>query len=228
MESSSDYFARKFAESERKRAAIIGEVAVSAGPTDDVEWLTQLALYREGLISASELHATGSPNLLPTGWYYRYVDDNVQWCPARVLGLDEIGDDEEMAELYAQGYRWVVVFSEATGARGDRTFVRIQDFDAAAMTENPLSEADALSELADMGYRVDDLPIEVRDIGHGRAVMNRRRQVAVPTEADVPKERPDAGWFPDPAGRHEFRWWDGDMWSHYVSTRGLQSVDPPV
>lgn len=35
-----------------------------------------------------------------------------------------------------------------------------------------------------------------------------------------------AGWFPDPFGRHDARWWDGSAWSEHVSTGGVQTVDP--
>jgi len=43
--------------------------------------------------------------------------------------LDELPADEAMANLYAQGNRWVVVFSDATGPRGDRTFIHIDSFE---------------------------------------------------------------------------------------------------
>jgi len=72
--------------------------------------------------------------------------------------LDELPADEAMANLYAQGNRWVVVFSDVTGPRGDRTFIHIDSFDAGAMMANRLKEVDALRELADMGYRLQDLP----------------------------------------------------------------------
>jgi uncharacterized protein YxjI len=36
------------------------------------------------------------------------------------------------------------------------------------------------------------------------------------------------GWFPDPFGRHESRWWDGAKWTEHVASHGRQSVDPPV
>src|SRR5262245_64365301 len=36
------------------------------------------------------------------------------------------------------------------------------------------------------------------------------------------------GWYPDPFGRHESRWWDGGRWSEHVSSHGRQSVDAPV
>lgn len=35
-----------------------------------------------------------------------------------------------------------------------------------------------------------------------------------------------ASWHPDPAGRFEFRWWDGAHWTDQVSRAGVQSTDP--
>jgi len=35
-----------------------------------------------------------------------------------------------------------------------------------------------------------------------------------------------AGWFPDPAQRHQYRWWSGSEWSEHVSDSGVSSVDP--
>ncbi|MFT4298594.1 MAG: AIM24 family protein [Aeromicrobium sp.] len=35
-----------------------------------------------------------------------------------------------------------------------------------------------------------------------------------------------AGWHPDPEGRHEFRYWDGNGWTEHVSNQGNQSVAP--
>lgn len=35
-----------------------------------------------------------------------------------------------------------------------------------------------------------------------------------------------AGWYPDPLGRHEYRWWDGNQWGDHVASGGRQSVDP--
>jgi hypothetical protein len=37
-----------------------------------------------------------------------------------------------------------------------------------------------------------------------------------------------AGWFPDPFGRHEHRWWDGLQWTEHVGSAGRQTVDAPV
>ena len=35
-----------------------------------------------------------------------------------------------------------------------------------------------------------------------------------------------AGWLPDPAGRHETRYWDGAVWTPSVSDNGVTSDDP--
>jgi hypothetical protein len=37
-----------------------------------------------------------------------------------------------------------------------------------------------------------------------------------------------AAWHPDPTGRHEMRWWDGDGWTMHVCDAGVVGVDPPV
>jgi uncharacterized protein YxjI len=34
------------------------------------------------------------------------------------------------------------------------------------------------------------------------------------------------GWYPDPAGRHEYRYWDGALWTDQVASHGRQGVDP--
>ncbi len=36
-----------------------------------------------------------------------------------------------------------------------------------------------------------------------------------------------ANWYPDPWGRHEHRYFDGQNWTEHVADHGRQSVDPP-
>ncbi len=36
------------------------------------------------------------------------------------------------------------------------------------------------------------------------------------------------GWYADPYGRHEARWFDGNIWTEHVSSHGRQSVDTPA
>lgn len=154
------YFARRAAESDAKRRRIIAEVARAAGPNDDIDYLTKRELYSAGLISSSELHATGSPELLPRGWYQHYVEAIDEYCPTRVFSLAEAGPDA--ADLYDRRYRSMVVFSERTGPSGDHTFIDVRSFAAAAMTEqNSLAEQAALSQILHMGYRITDLPNDI-------------------------------------------------------------------
>ena len=37
-----------------------------------------------------------------------------------------------------------------------------------------------------------------------------------------------AGWYADPAGRYELRYWDGTTWTEHVSRAGQQYTDAPV
>jgi Scramblase/Protein of unknown function (DUF2510) len=45
--------------------------------------------------------------------------------------------------------------------------------------------------------------------------------------AGAPGQHP-AGWYPDPFGRHESRYWDGQRWTEHVASHGRQAVDPPT
>jgi len=48
---------------------------------------------------------------------------------------------------------------------------------------------------------------------------------AAPTAA-APALLPPAAWHPDPAGRHQLRWWDGTEWTEWVGDGGVMSEDP--
>jgi hypothetical protein len=53
---------------------------------------------------------------------------------------------------------------------------------------------------------------------------------AAPAAAPDPAPAPavPAGWYADPAGRFELRYWDGTTWTEHVSRSGQQFTDPPV
>lgn len=36
----------------------------------------------------------------------------------------------------------------------------------------------------------------------------------------------DQGWYPDPSGVHEHRWWTGTAWTDHVADRGAVATDP--
>lgn len=35
-----------------------------------------------------------------------------------------------------------------------------------------------------------------------------------------------AGWYGDPTGRHDLRYWDGKTWTRHVSDDGILSAEP--
>lgn len=46
------------------------------------------------------------------------------------------------------------------------------------------------------------------------------------TYSDRPMTSHPANWYPDPTGRHEHRYYDGNAWTDHVSDDGVQSRDP--
>jgi len=49
---------------------------------------------------------------------------------------------------------------------------------------------------------------------------------SAPAATSTPSVPP--GWYADPAGRYELRYWDGSAWTEHVSRAGQQYTDPPV
>lgn len=43
--------------------------------------------------------------------------------------------------------------------------------------------------------------------------------------SDATAPAPD--WYPDPSGKHQFRYWDGQQWTGHVSSDGQTAWDPP-
>ena len=41
-------------------------------------------------------------------------------------------------------------------------------------------------------------------------------------------DKPSDGWYVDPSGKHEFRFWDGADWTGHVANRGTASHEPIV
>jgi hypothetical protein len=50
------------------------------------------------------------------------------------------------------------------------------------------------------------------------------------TSTQTPSAVPSvpADWYKDPAGRYEFRYWDGSQWTENVSRAGVMYKDPPT
>jgi hypothetical protein len=54
--------------------------------------------------------------------------------------------------------------------------------------------------------------------------------IPAPAPEPAPAAEPavPAGWYADPSGRFELRYWDGSAWTEHVSRAGQQFTDPPV
>jgi uncharacterized protein YxjI len=52
-------------------------------------------------------------------------------------------------------------------------------------------------------------------------------QASYQAGAGAPGQHPP-GWYPDPFGRHETRWWDGQRWTEHAASHGRQVVDAPT
>jgi hypothetical protein len=59
------------------------------------------------------------------------------------------------------------------------------------------------------------------DIGHAADDRGVNRSATVPDTSHVP-----AGWYPDPLGGHQHRYWDGSTWSDSVSDDGAVTSAP--
>lgn len=58
------------------------------------------------------------------------------------------------------------------------------------------------------------------------AFAGRNQTPTSPPPPPPPPPASPAAWAPDPAGRHELRWWDGSRWTEHISDAGMAGVDP--
>jgi hypothetical protein len=87
----------------------------------------------------------------------------------------------------------------------------------------PEESADAATDTADSS--IADLAAQVSEPEPEPepAVAEPVAEAAPAAESTVP-----AGWYADPSGRFELRYWDGAAWTEHVSRAGQQFTDPPV
>ena len=65
-------------------------------------------------------------------------------------------------------------------------------------------------------------------LGFGDHDRRHRSRAAATATAQPATPSVPAGWYHDPAGRYELRYWDGSAWTEHVSRNGQQYTDPPV
>jgi hypothetical protein len=89
----------------------------------------------------------------------------------------------------------------------------------ATAPDEPTTEAPAEPSIADLAAQVSEPEPEPA----AEPEPEPAAEAAPPVESAVP-----AGWYADPSGRFELRYWDGTAWTEHVSRAGQQFTDPPV
>ncbi len=87
-------------------------------------------------------------------------------------------------------------------------------------TEAPVEPAAEEASIADLAAQVSEPePAAVEE----PVAAEPAAETAPAADSAVP-----AGWYADPSGRFELRYWDGAAWTEHVSRAGQQFTDPPV
>jgi serine/threonine kinase PknH len=130
--------------------------------------------------------------------------------------------------------RYGAVFSNALSMDDQEQLLALlrYDLDHGVETEEATSILRTLRDRRDVVWAVrEEIDTIMRTTP---ATMPTRETPAVAPETapatPVPtvQEIPEAGWYADPAGRFELRYWDGKTWSEHVSREDQQFKDPPV
>ena len=97
-----------------------------------------------------------------------------------------------------------------------------------AAVEEPAGWAAAPEETA--APADDSIAALAAQVGEEEAapVLAATAPVAAPEPTPAPEPAVPAGWYADPSGRYELRYWDGAAWTEHVSRAGQQFTDPPV
>lgn len=71
-------------------------------------------------------------------------------------------------------------------------------------------------------------PVEEGGVGWGMQPTASETTASTEPSSTASSAAAPAGWYADPSGRFELRYWNGDKWTEHVSRAGQQSTDPPV
>jgi Protein of unknown function (DUF2510) len=85
---------------------------------------------------------------------------------------------------------------------------------AASVLANPSADSAAWSKFPG----VEPSPRKAAELAHAHPLPRNGGGI---TRATLPP----AGWFPDPVGRHHYRYWDGTRWTEHVADEGVVGVD---
>ena len=147
----------------------------------------------------------------------------------------------QLNEKSAEGWSVVAIVSAGTDvvaylSREATATSAATDADTATPTEPEAAEAAPVDEPAGwgaVGAATSSSPVDPGTT----APAAEPAPVAAPEPEPEPEPEPTphaaestvpAGWYADPSGRFELRYWDGNQWTEHVSRDGQQFTDPPV
>ena len=106
------------------------------------------------------------------------------------------------------------------------TFARLKlDIDNGANEVEALELLTTLHSRPDASWKVRE---EIDEYLAERARPRRETARVQAAAVATPRRRPPrAGWYADPTGRFEMRYWDGTKWTEHVGRGGQQFSDPP-
>jgi Protein of unknown function (DUF2510) len=150
----------------------------------------------------------------------------------------------QLNEMAAQG--WDVVNVVNTGSDLAAILRRPMTSSASAVAATPAAAAVATSVIDTTGYGSSSAALSPSSSSTNStygsstvaptasaspaAVVAPAATVTPPVAAAsvAPASTTPAGWYPDPSGRFEMRYWDGNGWTEHVARQGQQYTDPPV
>ena len=141
----------------------------------------------------------------PAGWGIA-PDNDVADVAAQVGAEDTAEGADDDADAISGG----VVAAGVAGAAG-----------VAAATGAPDGAGELAADAA--AGAAGDVVGESADAAAEAATATDAATAAAAAASTVP-----AGWYADPSGRYELRYWDGNAWTEHVSRAGQQFTDPPV
>jgi hypothetical protein len=136
------------------------------------------------------------------------VAESMQDAPADETPADETPDDESPFIPAAEETPAPVEEPAGWAAAPDEQ-----------TTETPIETPVEEASIAELAAQVSEPEPEPAP----EPVAEPAAESAPAVESAVP-----AGWYADPSGRFELRYWDGTAWTEHVSRAGQQFTDPPV
>jgi HEAT repeat protein len=138
--------------------------------------------------------------------------------------LEFIGDYDQGVGGWPEGLRCAFFWFYGVKVEHARGIADAMPYYAASVLANPSSEAAAWSKFAGESPSKATAARLAGTYPLPTAATAQSGSIATSAPASAAVAPP--AWYPDPVGRHEYRYWDGAAWTAHVADAGQQSVDP--